>query len=177
MNKRSRNTRWSRRIVTVASLSLLAVFLTTIHPDGGHTAGAWVSPTTGGENPGMVLRPFDPPARDWLPGHRGVDLALPHGRPVRAAGDGTVFFAGTVAGTATVSIDHPDGTRTTYQPVIAAVYAGDDVTQGQVIGTLGTDPRGWPGLSWGARRGGAYVNPLGLLPRPLIRLKPVDGPA
>ncbi|MBV7294028.1 murein hydrolase activator EnvC family protein [Corynebacterium sp. TAE3-ERU16] len=177
MSTRSRNTRWSPRLAAATSLSLLFALPTTTHPDAVPTADAWVSPTTGGESPGPVLRPFDPPAHDWLPGHRGVDLELPRGRPVRAAGDGTVFFAGTVAGTATVSIDHPDGTRTTYQPVIAAVTAGDTVTEGQVIGRLGTDPRGWPGLSWGARRGGAYVNPLGLLPLPLIRLKPVDGPA
>lgn len=177
MNNRTKNTPRLRHIAAVASLSLLPVLLTTVHPDGVSTAGAWVSPTTGGESPGTVLRPFDPPAHDWLPGHRGVDLALPRGRPVRAAGDGTVFFSGTVAGTATVSIDHPDGTRTTYQPVIAVVTAGDTVTEGQVIGTLGTDPRGWPGLSWGTRRDGAYVNPLDLLPLPLIRLKPVDGPA
>ncbi|MBI9000749.1 M23 family metallopeptidase [Corynebacterium sp. CCM 9185] len=177
MSNWSRNTRWPRRIAAVASLTLLFALPTTVHPDAVPTVGAWVSPTTGRGDPGVVLRPFDPPAHDWLPGHRGVDLALPRGGPVRAAGDGTVFFSGAVAGTATVSIDHPDGTRTTYQPVIATVTAGDTVTEGQVIGTLGTDPRGWPGLSWGARRDGAYVNPLGLLPRPLIRLKPVDGPA
>ena len=177
MSSRSRNTPRSRRIAAMAGLSLLPLLLMNIHARSVPTADAWVSPTTGGESPGAVLRPFAPPAHDWLPGHRGVDLALPRGHPVRAAGDGTVFFSGTVAGTATVSIDHPDGTRTTYQPVIATVTSGETVTEGQVIGTLGTDPRGWPGLSWGARRVGAYVNPLGLLPLPLIRLKPVDGPA
>ncbi|WP_155290410.1 M23 family metallopeptidase, partial [Rhodococcoides fascians] len=56
-----------------------------------------------------VLRAFDPPEHDWLPGHRGVDLAGVDGQNVLAAGEGTVVFAGTVAGKPVVSIDHPSG--------------------------------------------------------------------
>ena len=48
----------------------------------------------------MVVRRFSPPPHPWLPGHRGVDLAGRPGAVVRAAGAGTVVFAGTVAGTA-----------------------------------------------------------------------------
>ncbi|MEZ2121038.1 MULTISPECIES: murein hydrolase activator EnvC [unclassified Corynebacterium] len=153
------------------------LIIPSTHPDTTTPAHAWVSPSTGKESPGTVLRPFDPPEQDWLPGHRGVDLELSPGAPVHAAGGGTVRFSGSVAGIGTVSIDHPDGTRTTYQPVVATVSTGDTVTEGQIIGRLGSDPRGWPGISWGAlQEDSSYINPLSLLPRPLIRLKPVDEP-
>lgn len=132
-------------------------------------AQAYVSPT----GTVHVLRAFDRPERNWLPGHRGVDLALPVGGQVTAAGDGVVAFAGVVAGTPTVSVDHADGVRTTYQPVHARVSRGEEVREGQVIGVLGHPVDGWPGLHWGARRGATdYLNPLSLLDAPVIRLKP-----
>lgn len=127
---------------------------------------------------GVVLEGFDPPAVRWGSGHRGVDLSLAAGSPVLAASDGTVAFAGTVAGRPVVSIDHADGIRTTYEPVEASVSAGDVVTRGQVIGTLQAGHRadGADALHWGARTGPKeYVNPLRLVSPPVIRLKPVDG--
>ena len=148
-------------------------------PSAGADAGrrsprpAYTWPTGG---PAAVLEGFDPPAVVWGSGHRGVDLALAAGSPVLAAGDGTVVFAGMVAGRPVVSIDHADGIRTTYEPVEAVVGAGDAVGRGQVIGTLVAGHRadGVDALHWGARTGPkTYVNPLRLLDPPVIRLKPV----
>ena len=148
-------------------------------PSAGADAGrraprpAYTWPTGG---PAAVLEGFDPPAVVWGSGHRGVDLALAAGSPVLAAGDGTVVFAGMVAGRPVVSIDHVDGIRTTYEPVEAVVGAGDAVGRGQVIGTLVAGHRadGVDALHWGARTGPkTYVNPLRLLDPPVIRLKPV----
>jgi len=70
---------------------------------------AYVDPTTGAPGPGRVLRAFDKPEHNWLPGHRGVDMQLEVGDTVRAADDGVVAFVGMVAGTPVVSIDHADG--------------------------------------------------------------------
>lgn len=126
--------------------------------------------------PADVLQGFDPPAVIWGPGHRGVDLALPAGSPVLAAGDGTVAFAGVVAGRPVVSIDHADGIRTTYEPVEASVATGDVVVRGQTIGTLRAGHRsdGADALHWGARTGPkTYINPLRLLRPAVIRLKPL----
>ena len=87
------------------------------------TALAWVDPATGLPHPTNVTRRAEIPEKNWLPGHRGVDLAARPGAPVRAAGGGTVAFVGVVADTPVVSIDHPpsethpEGLRTTYQPV------------------------------------------------------------
>ena len=148
-------------------------------PSAGADAGrraprpAYTWPTGG---PAAVLEGFDPPAVVWGSGHRGVDLALTAGSPVLAASDGTVVFAGMVAGRPVVSIDHADGIRTTYEPVEAVVGAGETVARGQVIGTLVAGHRadGVDALHWGARTGPkTYVNPLRLLDPPVIRLKPV----
>ncbi len=131
-----------------------------------------------------IDRRFDKPERDWLPGHRGVDLAGMPGQPVLAAGDGIVVFAGTVAGKRVVSVDHPGGLRTTYEPVQPAVTVGHRVTRGTVLGTL---EAGHPGchapacLHWGLRREAGrrgrpeYLDPLGLLHLAPLRLLPLDG--
>lgn len=123
-----------------------------------------------------VLEAFHPPAKRWLAGHRGVDLALAVGSPVMATAAGRVVFAGVVGGKPVVSVDHADGIRTTYEPVEASVAAGDVVEQGQILGTLlaGHRADGQDALHWGARRGrDHYLNPLHLIEPPVIRLKPL----
>jgi len=125
-----------------------------------------------------VVRPFDPPPQPWLAGHRGVDLVGQAGEPVLAAGSGTVAFAGQVAGTGVVSIDHTGGLRTTYQPLVPSVHAGQHVVAGQRIGTLLAGHPGCPVsacLHWGLRRGESYLDPLTLLGLGQVRLLPLDG--
>ncbi|GEM33491.1 hypothetical protein NN3_44980 [Nocardia neocaledoniensis NBRC 108232] len=129
-----------------------------------------------------VERRFDKPERNWLPGHRGVDLAGSAGQAVLAAGDGIVVFAGVVADKSVVSIDHAGGLRTTYEPVEPQVSVGARVTRGTPIGTLVAGHEGCPAaacLHWGARREASehgrreYVDPLGLLHEVPVRLKPM----
>lgn len=115
---------------------------------------------------GPVIRGFDPPETTYGPGHRGIDIAAPFGTPVRAAQEGRVAFAGWVGGSLYVSIDHPDGVRTTYSWISAAgVQRGQAVARGEVIGSSG---RGHPGagpphLHFGARIGDVYIDPMILL--------------
>lgn len=124
--------------------------------------------------PGAVLRDYEPPAQRWEPGHRGVDLAATPGTPVAASAAGVVHFSGAIDGMTSVSIMHADGIRTTYQPLESLVRPGQEVTRGQIIGTLSSHPRHpEPGLHWGALRGRDYLNPLDLLRRREIVLKPV----
>ena len=63
--------------------------------------------------------------RVYAAGHRGVDLAAAPGTPVRAANDGVVSFAGTVAGTLHVT-DHArrEPPHVVLVPVAVAVRAG-----------------------------------------------------
>jgi len=124
-----------------------------------------------------VVRPFQPPPRPWLAGHRGVDLAAEPGAVVRAAGRGVVRFAGAVAGTPVVSVDHERGLRTTYEPVRAAVTAGRAVAAGEPIGVLEAGHRGCPAeacLHWGLRRADRYLDPLALLGLGRVRLLPLS---
>ncbi|QNI06351.1 M23 family metallopeptidase [Mycobacterium kubicae] len=132
--------------------------------------------------PPTVVRAFDAPSPDWHPGHRGVDLAGTPGQPVFAAGAATVIFAGSLAGRPVVSLAHPGGLHTSYEPVRAAVRAGQVVTAQTVLGELVAGHPGCPApacLHWGAMWGPAsradYVDPLGLLASTAIRLKPLGG--
>jgi murein DD-endopeptidase MepM/ murein hydrolase activator NlpD len=129
-----------------------------------------------------VMRTFDAPTPNWQRGHRGVDLAGVPGQPVYAAGPGTVVFAGVLAGRPVVSVAHPGGLRTSYEPVVASVRPGQLVAEGTALGQLVAGHEGCPAaacLHWGAMWGRAadadYVDPLGLLATTPIRLKPLGG--
>lgn len=110
--------------------------------------------------PGEVAAEFDPPEQPYGPGRRGVRLVAVPGEAVRAARGGEVVFAGPVAGTPWVSVDHGGGLRTSYGPVEPAVRAGEPVEVGDVLGRL---VEGDGGLHWGARIEGTYIDPLDLL--------------
>jgi murein DD-endopeptidase MepM/ murein hydrolase activator NlpD len=112
----------------------------------------------------QVMAGFDAEATTYGPGHRGADLLAVQGDPVTAAAAGVVAFAGAVAGRGVVVMQHPDGIRTTYEPVDPQVRAGASVAQGQVIARVAGEHRGRADvLHWGARRGDAYLDPLRLL--------------
>ena len=136
------------------------------------TSALWSSPLPGA----ALTRPFDDLPHRYAAGHRGVDLAGAPGAPVRAAGDGVVAFAGMVAGRPVVSVDHPGGLRTTYEPVEASVGAGQAVARGSPLGALVAGHVGCPVaacLHWGVRRGEDYLDPMSLLAPPVIRLLPL----
>ncbi|MBE3015392.1 M23 family metallopeptidase [Microbispora sp. NEAU-D428] len=143
--------------------------------DGGNFRGrrpAWGWPLAERSRP---LRRFDPPAQRWLAGHRGVDLAVSAGEEVLAVGQGTVSLAGRVADRDVVVIDHSNGLRTTYLPVLPLVRPGESVTAGQVIGTIeeaGAHCR-VPCLHWGLLRGNFYLDPLLLFGHGEVRLLPM----
>lgn len=178
-----------------AILMLAIAVLAGVSADGHVTAGTTRSHVTAGDAPtarsgdfvlpvpppAQVLTPFRPPEHRYGTGHRGVDLAAPAGSTVRAAGAGTVVYAGMLAGRGVVSIQHSGGLRTTYEPVTASVSAGDRVEEGQVIGTLAAGhPSCAPAdcLHWGARLADhLYLDPMSLLRPWRVRLKPWDGAA
>lgn len=124
-----------------------------------------------------VDRAFEPPVTDYGPGHRGVDLRASVGSPVLAAGAGWVSYAGLLAGRGVLAVTHPGGLRTTYEPVVASVSVGDQVAQGEVLGTLSTGHAscraGTTCLHWGLRRGDAYLDPLALVVAGPVRLLPL----
>jgi murein DD-endopeptidase MepM/ murein hydrolase activator NlpD len=122
------------------------------------------------------VRGFELPAKPWLPGHRGVDLAGRPGQPVLAATPGTITYAGALAGRGVITIT-TGPRRTTYEPVVPAVSVGATVKTGTVIGRLSAAgshclPRSC--LHWGLLQGKQYLNPLTLLPSRPVRLLPLS---
>lgn len=137
----------------------------------GPTPSALPSPSNGTYGwpvIGPVIRPFEPPPGPFGPGHRGIDIGAPAGTPVRASSSGTVAFAGKVAGELHVSIDHPDGVRTSYSFLSSvAVRRGDLVPRGEVLGSTASGHAGVEPahLHFGARFAGEYIDPMLLLER------------
>ncbi|TCO40135.1 peptidase M23-like protein [Kribbella antiqua] len=123
-----------------------------------------------------VVHGFELPAKPWLPGHRGVDLAGSPGQPVRAATAGTITYAGQLAGRGVVVVT-TGARRTTYEPIVPAVAVGAAVTPGTVIGRLsaaGSHCAPATCLHWGLLQGKQYLNPLTLLPDRPVRLLPLS---
>lgn len=129
--------------------------------------------------PLQVVRGFDPPVTRYGAGHLGVDLAVRAHQRMRAAADGVVTFAGRVAGRGLVVVQHADGVRTEYEPLLVSVHRGEVVRAGGVLGAVaGRHGACAPGrcLHWGARRGADYLDPLLLLRRlGTVRLLPWSG--
>ena len=97
--------------------------------------------------------------------HNGVDFAAPTGTPIFAAGKGTIIFAAMAGGAGNlVKVDHGDGLETRYMHLDAfasGMTQGTPVTQGQVIGYVGTTGGSTgPHLHFEIRVNEAYVDPL-----------------
>ncbi|RMH75806.1 MAG: hypothetical protein D6683_10885 [Actinomyces sp.] len=135
----------------------------------------------GAAGDGEVLRPpvdvpiaehFSLPFGPYGPGNRGVDYDAGPGLPVRAVGAGRVVFAGPVAGSLHVSIDHGGGLVSSYSFVGSlTVTEGRIVEAGDVVAVTG--PRS---LHLGLRLDGDYVDPERFLGRRVVsvHLVPVD---
>lgn len=161
------------RLIAILLLVLLLPDKAAAEPTSRPAGALWVLPL---EEEATVTRAFDRLPHPYAAGHRGVDLTGAPFAPVLAAGGGTVVFAGMVAGRPVVSIDHPNGLRTTYEPVDPSVAAGQAVARGSPIGSLQTGHPGCPVqacLHWGLRRGETYLDPLLLLRPPRVRLLPL----
>ncbi|MGA7149078.1 MAG: M23 family metallopeptidase [Microbacterium sp.] len=111
------------------------------------------------------MHPYEAPAHRYAPGHRGIDLRPASDRPdVLAPADGSVAFAGMVAGRPVLTIDHGDGLVTTLEPLETVLTPGTSVSRGEEIGTIALGGHTEPGaVHFGVRLHGEYINPLLLL--------------
>ncbi|WP_298023770.1 M23 family metallopeptidase [uncultured Parasphingopyxis sp.] len=94
--------------------------------------------------------------------HTGLDIAAGHGTPIRAAASGTVNYSGRNGGYGNyVRIAHSGGIQTAYAHMSRiAVSSGTRVTQGQVIGYVGsTGMSTGPHLHYEMIRGGQKIDP------------------
>ena len=104
-----------------------------------------------------VLDPFRAPPCDRCAGNRGLDLATTPGTEVRVATNGTVTFAGLVAGRTYVVVraNADRRVRVTYGGLATlAVARGHAVAQGESLGTAADT------LFYGVRVGDRHVDPL-----------------
>lgn len=98
--------------------------------------------------------------------HSGIDIGAGYGKPIYAAADGVVIFAGWYYGYGyTVVIDHGSGITTLYAHCSSLnVYKGQYVTRGQVIARVGsTGNSTGPHLHFEVQINGQPVNPLNYL--------------
>lgn len=112
---------------------------------------------------GPVIRGFDPPDTPFGAGHRGIDIAVSLGSPVRAPAPGTVTFAGPVGGRLFLTLDHGGGLESRYSFLAALVVRrGDPVSAGQVVARSGSGHAGdlIPNLHFAVLLHDAYVDPL-----------------
>jgi len=107
-----------------------------------------------------VLDPFRAPAGPYAAGNRGIDYDTSQGQRVVAIGMGTVTFAGKVANVPYVTITHPDGLRSSYSLLTAAVVVGQKVRAGQRVGTAAEQ------MHLGVRRGNVYIDPASIFAKP-----------
>ncbi len=149
--------------VATAAMALMAAVLVPPAVPSAAQAERWLRPV-----PGDVARPFSySRAAPFTAGaHRGVDLAAPPGRRVRAACGGIVVHAGPVAGRGAVVSIRCGRRRVSHLPLASvAVRAGTAIAAGTPIGTVAP---GHGGLHVGVRREGdpfAYEDPIPLLTR------------
>lgn len=153
--------------VFVAPVVVMAIAAVVALPAPTGLAACWSPPVVA-----AVSDPFREPACRWCPGNRGIEYDTRPGQAVVAVETGRVTFAGTVATTTYVVIEHRDGRRATYGGLIARRHdLGDIVLRGQEVGVAGGS------LHFGLRVGERYIDPapsIGrLVGRP--RLVPADG--
>jgi murein DD-endopeptidase MepM/ murein hydrolase activator NlpD len=132
-------------------------------------------PIRGGSGSGLIWPVDGPVVSGFGPRfggsefHPGIDIAVPSGTPVRAAAAGTVIFTESEASSGGYGnftcIDHGGGLSTCYAHQESfAVSAGQQVSQGQVIGY--SDCTGHcfgPHVHFEVRIGGAPTDPMGYL--------------
>ena len=114
-----------------------------------------------------ITSPFGLRLRGLLPElHRGVDLAVPEGTPVKAMASGTVRFAGSQRGYGNVVwLDHGGSILSVYAHLSALrVRTGAAIRGGDVIGLSGsTGDAAGPHLHFEVWRWGREADPVPLL--------------
>jgi murein DD-endopeptidase MepM/ murein hydrolase activator NlpD len=124
--------------------------------DGSSSSG-FIWPVSGVVTSGFGWR--------WGRMHEGVDIAAPTGTPIRAAAGGTIIYTGYMGGYGNLTIiDHGNGLATAYAHQSSIYVGGGAVSQGTVIGAVGsTGNSTGPHLHFEVRVNGSAVDPMGYL--------------
>ena len=125
--------------------------------DGTPSASGLIWPVSGPITSGFGWR--------WGRMHEGIDIGAACGTPIHAAASGTVIYSGWMSGYGNfVVIDHGNGLATAYGHQSAIYVSGGSVSQGQVIGAVGSTGHSTGcHLHFEVRVNGTPVNPLNYL--------------
>jgi murein DD-endopeptidase MepM/ murein hydrolase activator NlpD len=140
----------------------------------GASIGAMFDSSPSGGSDGSTTIP-GPQSKNWSGAygerrsggrtHKGIDVALPVGTPLKAVMDGVVIASGIGSGARSygeyVQIEHKGGKSTLYAHMsVRLVKIGDRVVKGQIIGLSGnTGFSTGPHLHFELRVNGAHTNP------------------
>ena len=96
----------------------------------GTSSGDWVSPLATASAP---VKDYQGPRTRFGAGHRGVDYRVKQGQALRSPSAGIIVFGSPVATIPFVSIQHPNGYRTTLSPACTTLPIGTLVLAGQKV--------------------------------------------
>lgn len=154
-----------RYAMRISSITLIVVAVSTLSP--GAVSGAvsgglpWLWPVAA---PHPLVASFVAPATRYGAGHRGIDVAAAAGMPIVSPADGTVYFAGVVVDRPVLTIEHPGGVLSSFEPVSSDLVVGAIVHRGETIGSVATGGHcSGHCLHFGVRSHGQYVSPLNYL--------------
>jgi murein DD-endopeptidase MepM/ murein hydrolase activator NlpD len=102
----------------------------------------------------------------WGSYHKGIDIARPSNRAIKAADNGTITFAGWSGGYGNrIIISHNNGYKTTYSHMSSLkVSVGQTVQRGQQIGVMGrTGNSTGIHLHFEVYKNGSLINPMSVL--------------
>jgi murein DD-endopeptidase MepM/ murein hydrolase activator NlpD len=144
----------SKEQILTQPVNHIVVKGTKVIPSRGEGSFAW--PTVGGyisSKQGMR----------WGKLHKGIDIARPSNKTIKAADNGVVVFAGWSNGYGNkIIIDHQNGFRTLYGHMSSLnVKVGQTVSKGTAIGIMGaTGDATGVHLHFEVYKNGSLVNPL-----------------
>jgi murein DD-endopeptidase MepM/ murein hydrolase activator NlpD len=121
----------TNEVVLTEPVSHIVVKGTKVIPSRGTGNLAW--PTVGGYISSQQ-------GQRWGRAHKGIDIARPSNRTIKAADNGKVVSAGYNGGYGNkIVIDHQNGLRTVYAHLASIdVSVGQTVSQGSAIGVMGS---------------------------------------
>lgn len=153
--------------ISFVALALLLGLSSQSHPVAAHAETAtesWMLPV---ELPATLVASFEAPATAYARGHRGLDYLVQDKANLLTPHNGTIAFAGLVAGKPVVTVNHSGGYRTSFEPACTDLKVGDQVAVGQVFAKVcssGYKSHCFPNicLHYGLRIGLDYLSPLAL---------------
>jgi murein DD-endopeptidase MepM/ murein hydrolase activator NlpD len=151
----SRTLRLVVLLVAVVALVVVPAPARATAPAAIAAVARWSWPVAGAH---PIIRPFIAPVTQYSAGHRGIDIAA--SGDVLAPADGVVHFVGFVVDRPVLSISHPGGVLSSYEPVASSLHEGDIVKRGEVIGQILPGHCAALCLHFGVRIAGQYVSPM-----------------